>query len=155
MNKLPAKGSVAQDHAHGLRAHIAWALGSPEEALDEFQKVERDGPWLEGRPYWFSPFLYQSYERFITARALQELGRNDEALAWYDSFSAFLGYHFIFKAPFLFNRAEIYESLGQPEKAIEHYSRFIDLWKDCDPALRPRVEEAKRRLARVREAVPN
>ncbi len=31
-------------------------------------------------------------------------------------------------------------------KAIEHYARFIELWKDCDPELRQMVEEAKKQL---------
>ena len=29
---------------------------------------------------------------------------------------------------------------------VHHYSRFIYLWKDCDPELRPMVEDAERRL---------
>ena len=32
------------------------------------------------------------------------------------------------------------------EKAAEHYARFVDLWKDADPELQPRVEAAQRRI---------
>jgi tetratricopeptide (TPR) repeat protein len=143
----PDAGTVAQDLAHGIRGHIAWSRGLPSEALDELNKARREGPWLEGRFWWSSPFLYQSYEHLVTALALQELGRNDEALAWYDSiFSGLNDFNFIYQAPVHFKRAEIYESLGQPERAVEHYRRFIELLKNCDPPLRPRVEEAKRRL---------
>jgi hypothetical protein len=39
--------------------------------------------------------------------------------------------------------------LGEREKAADHYSRFIELWKNCDPDLRPLVEEARTRLAAV------
>jgi len=35
-------------------------------------------------------------------------------------------------------------------KAIEHYQRFIELWRDCDPALGPMREEAESGLARLR-----
>ncbi len=40
----------------------------------------------------------------------------------------------------------IYEQLGEEEKAILHYQRFIELWKDADPELHPRVEAARRAI---------
>jgi hypothetical protein len=36
---------------------------------------------------------------------------------------------------------------GERQKAREHYARFLELWRDCDPELRPLVEEARRRMA--------
>ena len=42
----------------------------------------------------------------------------------------------------------IYERLGDQEAAAHHYARVIDLWKDCDPELRPLVEAAERALGR-------
>jgi tetratricopeptide (TPR) repeat protein len=53
-------------------------------------------------------------------------------------------------APSHLRRAEIYEKLGDREKAIFHYSRFLELWKDCDDALRPQVPEAEKRLERLK-----
>jgi hypothetical protein len=44
--------------------------------------------------------------------------------------------------------AQIYERRGDRAKAAEHYGQFIELWKDCDPELRPLVESARQRLAR-------
>jgi len=34
-------------------------------------------------------------------------------------------------------------------EAIEHYEKFLELWKDADPGI-PEVEEAKKRLARLK-----
>ena len=35
-------------------------------------------------------------------------------------------------------------------KAIEHYQKFVDLWKDADPELQPKVREARARLDALR-----
>jgi hypothetical protein len=45
--------------------------------------------------------------------------------------------------------AEIREKQGVIDEAIEHYELFTEFWKDCDSELRPVVEEAERRLARL------
>ena len=36
----------------------------------------------------------------------------------------------------------LYEQVGNPEKAVEHYLRFADLWRTADPELMDRVERA-------------
>ena len=75
----------------------------------------------------------------LRAQILEELGRYDEALGWY-SWKWGLAY---------LRSARIYEKLGNPEKAIEKYSRFVADWTDCDPELRHFVEEAEARLAQL------
>ena len=41
---------------------------------------------------------------------------------------------------------KIHEEQGNRSKAVEHYEKFISLWKDADPGL-PEVDDAKKRLA--------
>ena len=44
---------------------------------------------------------------------------------------------------------QIYQKLGQKEKALEKYRLFVDIWKDCDPPLRPLVNEARREIVKL------
>ena len=44
---------------------------------------------------------------------------------------------------------KIYEQKGWAGKAIEHYEKFLELWKDADPGL-PEVDDARSRLSKIR-----
>ena len=44
---------------------------------------------------------------------------------------------------------KIYEQQGERAKAIEHYKKFLELWKDADPGI-VEVEDAKKRLAELK-----
>jgi tetratricopeptide (TPR) repeat protein len=44
---------------------------------------------------------------------------------------------------------KIYEQKGWKGKAIEHYEKFLNLWKDADPGF-PEVDDAKKRLAALK-----
>ncbi|HUQ79839.1 MAG TPA: protein kinase, partial [Gemmatimonadaceae bacterium] len=48
-------------------------------------------------------------------------------------------------APVLFRLGELYENAGDVRRATEYYGRFVDLWKNADPELQPRVAEARGR----------
>ncbi len=42
---------------------------------------------------------------------------------------------------------ELYEERGDREQAIRYYNEFVELWKDADSALQPRVTDVRRRIA--------
>jgi tetratricopeptide (TPR) repeat protein len=44
---------------------------------------------------------------------------------------------------------KIYEEKGDTVKAIEHYKKFLDFWKDADPGI-AEVEEASKRLSKMK-----
>ncbi len=44
---------------------------------------------------------------------------------------------------------ELYEARGDRRKALEYYSRFVELWKDADPELQPMVRDVRARIARL------
>ncbi len=51
-----------------------------------------------------------------------------------------------FLAPALFRLGELYENAGDAKHATEYYGRFVDLWKNADSDLQPRVAEARKRI---------
>ena len=55
-------------------------------------------------------------------------------------------------APALFRLGELYENAGDAKRATEYYGRFVDLWKDADPELQPRVTDARARIDRMNRA---
>jgi len=50
-----------------------------------------------------------------------------------------------------YSLGHLYEKKGLKKKAIENYSKFLELWKDADPGL-PEVEDAKKRLAGLKDS---
>jgi tetratricopeptide (TPR) repeat protein len=46
---------------------------------------------------------------------------------------------------------ELYEARGDRQKALSNYLQFVEIWKDADPELQPRVAEVRARIARLRD----
>ncbi len=42
----------------------------------------------------------------------------------------------------------LYEQTGQDDKALQHYRKFLTLWKDADPEYIP-AQEARARLVEL------
>jgi len=43
----------------------------------------------------------------------------------------------------------LYEQLGNRDRAVDYYNRFVDLWQDADPELQPQVDNVRQRIARL------
>jgi tetratricopeptide (TPR) repeat protein len=134
---------------HSALGEIALADRKPLDALVEFRRgdVGYDGlPASECAPCL----------PFNLARAFDAAGKTDSAAVM---FERYLSTPYFSKTdaemdpvrlPAVHERlGQLYESMGNTEKAIEHYRAFIDLWKKADPELQPRVADARKRLARL------
>ena len=77
--------------------------------------------------------------RWRIAGLLVDLGRPEEAIPWYRSFR---------NDPWAaLELGKLYESLGRHEEAKEQYETALAHWRLADPALAPKIAEARQRLA--------
>jgi eukaryotic-like serine/threonine-protein kinase len=49
---------------------------------------------------------------------------------------------------------ELYEAKGERSKSVSYYARFVDLWKDADIELGPKIAYARAHLEKLRESEP-
>ena len=87
---------------------------------------------------------------YVHARA----GEADSALYWYEKYLAtplFGRFNFEGGAkPLMLKRmGELYESVGNVEKAALSYREFLKLWDKADPRLQPKVADVRFRLSRL------
>jgi tetratricopeptide (TPR) repeat protein/TolB-like protein len=141
---------ISNTLARNIRALVAFAGDELARALRELEKPGLRGPaartWERA---YSSPIFSGSQERYLTAGALAQLGREAEALDSYAGIWMSNVYDLSYLAPAHLGQAEIYDERGQKEEAILHYNRFVDLWADADPEFQGRVEEARRRIANL------
>jgi tetratricopeptide (TPR) repeat protein len=120
------------------RGMIALGLGRYEEAISLLRKSDQGSCRVCAWP--------------LLGRAYDAAGLPDSAIALYERYLTtpwmFRSFVDAFWRPFVYQRlGELYEVREDRERAADYYGRFIALWKDADPELRPRVAEARRRLA--------
>ena len=140
---------VEIDQFHTALGEIALASGKPREALDEFRRGDIG---FDGAPAnECAPCL-----SFDLARAYDAAGKPDSAAVMFETYLSTPGWFKAFaemdgvRVPAIRERlGQLYEGMGNTAKAIENYRAFIELWKNADPELQPRVADAKRRVARL------
>jgi tetratricopeptide (TPR) repeat protein len=135
---------------HRVLGELLLAEKKPLEAMEEFRKgdVAPDGPVDEC-------IICLPYS---LARSYDAAGQADSAIVMYERY---VGTPFAWRVSFelvdpvqlpgVYERlATLYEKQGNAAKARMNYQAFIDLWKDADSELQPRVAEARRRLQQLR-----
>ncbi|MCX5754943.1 MAG: protein kinase [Gemmatimonadetes bacterium] len=137
-----------QPDLHTARGWISLADHKPQDAIAEFRKgdVAPDGP--ANSCSICLPMLL--------ARAFDAANQPDSAIAAYERYVSTPSNERLFDyldpsvlAPTHERLGQLYEAKGQNDKAAEHYRAFIELWKNADPELQPRVTAAKERLKKL------
>jgi tetratricopeptide (TPR) repeat protein len=137
----PMEGSsITTDLALAVRARILAARGELAAALALLEKQELRVPFK------YAPFYARLAESWLRAELLESLHRPREALPLYDALTFYGFIDAIFVPVAHLRKARLLESLGDRDGAIDHYTRFVELWKDCEPSEKPEVEGARSRL---------
>ncbi|MDB4881956.1 MAG: protein kinase [Gemmatimonadetes bacterium] len=123
---------------HRMRGRIALAAKDYPTAQSELRVTEKQGCLVCDLPMLGRAFdlggapdsAIAVYERFVTTK-WPDRGEID---------AAFL--------PAVQKRlGELYEAKGNRDAAVKHYRAFIELWKNADPVLQPKVRDAQLRVA--------
>ena len=96
------------------------------------------------------PMYYNfPWMRDTLPRIYVQMGELDKAIDEYEKLVTFNPENRerrIIHPKFHYRLAKLYEQKNWKGKAIEHYEKFLSLWKNADPGL-PEVEDAKESLA--------
>jgi serine/threonine-protein kinase len=138
---------LVDDWSRGVRAHVAWRQDKPEDALALLEGARLEPPFAY--VLTASPFLNQDFERYLRAQLLEIVGRDEDALRWYQCIPGHFVHEVVFLAPSLLRRATIHERRGEHATARDLYQRFIALWNHAEPEEAAVVVEAQRRLVRL------
>jgi tetratricopeptide (TPR) repeat protein len=86
------------------------------------------------------------HARFLRGLAASAIGNDAEAQRWLQHGLTGSPQELAYRAPVHLELARVYERVGDQNRAREHYEAAIRLWSRSDPALQPKVEEARQRL---------
>jgi hypothetical protein len=136
----PPRSDSALALARVVRLADATEHGEWKRAVDLFDANSASPLWYAARPL----------ERYWHGLALANDNRNAEAIRWLGAYAFLSMEAMTLAAPAHYRRGQLLEASGDTVRAIADYKSVTELWADCDPALRPMVENAKARLTSLR-----
>jgi serine/threonine protein kinase/Flp pilus assembly protein TadD len=135
-----------------LNAEILLAEEKFEEAVDLCEKELLIHKTSWNNNFNFNVPLYADNSD-VLARAYQGTGNLDKAISEYERLMTIdpddTDDRFPIPPRYHYRMALLYEQKGWSGKAIEHYERFLEFWKDADPFF-PEVDDTKKRLAKLK-----
>ena len=138
---LDAAAAPNQRQLAAVSGEIALAEGKHAEALAQFRAgdLREDG----------APIPCEACTHFNLARAFDAAGQPDSAVSYFERYLAIPAPRRVdFQALAAVEQrlGELYDSRKERQKAITHYTAFVDQWKRADADLQPAVASVKRRL---------
>jgi tetratricopeptide (TPR) repeat protein len=119
------------------------------KAIEYFQEAISLLPYaLDGRIDFRPLFINSLAQAYYKAEDLEKARVEYEKIAsltyprWRDGDIYSKGFYML---------GNIYEKMGKKTEAIEHYEKFLDLWKDADPGI-AEVEDAKKMLEALKKS---
>jgi tetratricopeptide (TPR) repeat protein len=136
---------------HRALAEIALAERKPQDAIGEFRRGDQrpDGP-VERCPICMYAELGRAFDQAeMPDSAITMFERYVSTPHWnrFDLPADGLQLAAVYK-----RLGELYEARGDRSKAASSYAKFVDLWKDADPELQPKVREVRARLVRLSDS---
>jgi tetratricopeptide (TPR) repeat protein len=139
---LDRRGEQAVGHFAQTRAVVARERGDFPRAVALAREAD-----VGNCPTCALPLLASIYDR---------AGAEDSALAVYERYVTTPNFERVSDGPDLalaYERlGQLYERRGDRARAAAHYAAFVELWKNADPALQPRVRAARAAAERLRAA---
>jgi tetratricopeptide (TPR) repeat protein len=129
---------------------------SENRAVDAVQEMRQA---LEAKPALFLQVVLP-----LLGRAYEAAGQADSAIAAYEEYLRSSNVRFgartgmmagahnpdaAWRADTYVRLGSLYEQRGSRDLAVDYYNRFVGLRQDADPELQPRVEDVRRRIARL------
>ncbi len=127
----------------GLRGLAALRAGDSLAARQQLAEASENRQATGAGAYWFPDVQFQMDLARLERRA------GDLTSASRRLHDTFLLYGLPYRAEAEELRGQIAEQRGDTTAAVRAYRNFIELWKDADPELQPRVATAREALARL------
>ena len=138
---VPAGLRRSNPFRHIPEGDIALAEGRLQDALASYEA-------------WAEELGCGPCSLFDRAVVHDRAGQADSAFSYYERYVTTPGSRRIYGDAYQLARAykrlgELYEGRSDRAKALDHYGRFADLWRDADPELQPVVMDVRGRIARL------
>jgi DNA-binding SARP family transcriptional activator len=134
-----AQGDLARTLGRSLLAHLRFAEGRPAAALAQLESAgwERSARLS----------LAEASDRFFRAELLYLLGRDEEAIGWFQSIAERASYELVYLAPAQYRLAKIFQARGDSATAQAYYRRVVELWRRADGEFSGPMKDAELQLS--------
>jgi tetratricopeptide (TPR) repeat protein len=124
-----------------LLGEIAYADGDYQTAASHFERADIGLCLLCALPG-----LARAYDQADEIDAAQATYERYVTMPYFDRLFAMDQYVL---GPTYERLGQLYDEKGDSENASRNYTRFVELWREADPELQPRVEAARKRLEQI------